>query len=257
MKKCPHCHEETFGSHQLFGLDYWGVDECPNCRQLVRNDGLRQFLVLPAILGLLAVGMLLFSIVPDVFQPFAFLIALILIALPVILLAKPVKVEQEVSLPAFSADPENDKVITVSGWNEVELRQILEGFIAENSSGWPPYKVDLHEEYKNRFRLSFPEDIHPSLFAFLVNYAMYPIEFETKQRRIIVAGRATLNEAFDGIPEEFLGQKAILYVPENDEEHDVVYLQTETGMNFANSLGENDWRQVDEARLPFELRGWQ
>src|SRR5688500_7960817 len=100
MKKCPHCHEDTFAASQLFNLDYFGVDECSECKQLVRNDGLRQFLILPAILGLFAVGILLFSIVPDVFQPFAFLLTLILIALPVILLAKPVKVEPEVSLPA-------------------------------------------------------------------------------------------------------------------------------------------------------------
>ncbi len=78
MKKCPYCHADTFGASQLFGLDYFGVDECRECKQLVRNDGFRQFLVFPAILlGAFPVGLLLFSIVPDVLQPFAFLVILI------------------------------------------------------------------------------------------------------------------------------------------------------------------------------------
>lgn len=247
MKKCPHCHEDTFGASQLFGLDYFGIDECSECKQSVRNDGFRQFLVLPSILGMLMVGMLLFSILPDVLQPFSFLLILILIALPVVLLAKPVKLQNDVTLPAFSPDPDNDKVISVSGWNEVELRQILDGFIAENSFGWPPYRIE-HKEYENGFRLTFPEDIHPSLFAILVNYALYPVEFGITSRKIIVKGRTTLSEAFDGIPEELLGQRAVLYIPEDDEEYDVVYLQTETGRNFANTLGENNWRPIANAR---------
>ncbi len=170
-----------------------------------------------------------------------------------ILLPKPVKAEQDVTLPPFTPDLGNDKVISVSGWNEVELRQILDGFIAENRSGWPPYKVELHKGNENCFRLTFPEDIHPSLFASLVNYALYSIEFGVANRKIIVAGKTTLDEAFDGIPEELFGQKAVLYVPENDEEYDVVYLHSEAGMNFANSSSENHWRRVDDARLPLEL----
>jgi hypothetical protein len=248
MKECPHCHEDTFGASQLFGLDYFGIEECIECKKSVRNDGFRQFLVLPSILGMILVGLLLFSIVPDVLQPFSFLLILILIALAVILLAKPVKVEHEVILPAFSPDRENDKVITVSGWNEVELRQILDGFIAENDSGWPPYRIELHKEHENCFRLTFPDDIHPSLFAILVNYAMYPLEFGITSRKIVVKGRTTLHEAFDGIPEELFGQRAVLYTPDDDEEYDAVYLQTETGLNFGNTLGENNWRPIAVAR---------
>lgn len=65
MKTCPHCHADTFGTTQLLTLDYFSAAECSECGQLVRNDGLRQFLVIPTMLGALAVGLVLFSVVPD------------------------------------------------------------------------------------------------------------------------------------------------------------------------------------------------
>ena len=154
----------------------------------------------------------------------------------------------------FDPDLENDKVIAVSGWNEDELRQILDGFVVENHSGFPPFRVELHKQYENYFRLTFPEDIHPSLFASLVNYLMYPIEFGTADRLQLATGQTTLTSAFEGIPKSFFGQKAVLYVAENDDEYDVVCLQTETGTNFANSLDGNNWRRVDDARMSAEVK---
>ena len=50
MKECPHCHEETFGFRELFLLEYFSPNECKACGKLVRNDGFRQFLAVPAIL---------------------------------------------------------------------------------------------------------------------------------------------------------------------------------------------------------------
>lgn len=245
MKTCPHCHADTFGSSQLLALDYFATDECRECKQLVRNDGLRQFLVIPAILGSLAVGLLLLTVVPDVLQPFAILLTFSLVALALTVLPKPVKYVAEVQLPSFSPDPDNDKIIAVSGWNETELGQILDDFITQYRSGWPPYRVEIVRQNANYLRLTFPEDIHPCLFAFLVNYARYPIGFELARRKITVVGQTTLDNSFDGIPEELFGQKAVLCTSENDEEYDIVYLQSETGLNFANSLGENNWREVD------------
>ncbi|MGH9930709.1 MAG: hypothetical protein ACREA9_15985 [Pyrinomonadaceae bacterium] len=63
-----------------------------------------------------------------------------------------------------------------------------------------------------------------------------------------------MNNAFSGIPARLFGEKALLYVPDNDEDYDVVYLQSETAVSFKNSPGENRWRQVDVARLPLEVK---
>jgi hypothetical protein len=159
--------------------------------------------------------LLVISASPEGLREFAWLLILILIALPIVLLPRPVKDEQaDVTLSPFTPNLRNDKVIMVSGWNDDELRKILDGFIAEGGSA---PRIELHKQYEDHFRLTFPEDIHPSLFASLVNYMMYPIEFGTSDHSLAVVGKMTLDSAFPGIPESLIGQKALLYVPENDQ----------------------------------------
>lgn len=254
MKRCPYCHADSFGARELVALDYYHINECKECKKPVRNDGLRQFLVFPAILAALPVDFLILAIAPEVLEPLAILLICLLLFVPAILLAKPVKAEYEVYWSPFDPDLQNDKVVVVSGWNEDELHQILDGFMAENPSGAPPYRVELDQQHETSFRLTFPGDIHPSLFASLVNYLVYPIELGTRDHQLTVAGQTTLDFTFEGIPKSLLGQKAVLYVPENDDDHDVVCLQTETGINFANSLNGNSWSQVHDARMPVDVK---
>ena len=81
--------------------------------------------------------------------------------------------------------------------------------------------------------LIFPEDIHPAEFVALINYLAYPIDLDAAGRAILVVGRTTLNSDFDGLPKSLTGKKAILYIPNNDDDHNVVYLQTESSMTLA------------------------
>jgi len=112
-KECPHCHEDSFGWRQLVSLDYFSPYDCKACGKLVRNDGFRQFLVIPTILVTLFVGIVLFASLPDSLEPFGLVLLLVLVALPVIILAKPVKLDSKSDLAPFTPDPDNDKVIVV------------------------------------------------------------------------------------------------------------------------------------------------
>ena len=254
MKECPHCHENSFGIRELLVLDYFSVNECEACGQLVRNDGFRQLLTLPAILMALFLGIVLFSLAPTPLQPFGLLLIIVLVLLPVVLLAKPVIAKYpKAEVTPFTPDLENDKMIMVKGWNEAELCEILDDF-EEDVSASPRYKIDIHKGHQDLHRLTFPEDIPPSEYASLINYLAYPINFGLTGRSIIVAGKTTLNSDFQGMPDSLVGKKGILYLPENDEDYDVVYLQTETGATLANSLGEGVWRNVSDARLPSEVK---
>jgi hypothetical protein len=255
MKECPHCHEDSFGVRELFSLDYFSPDECKACGKLVRNDGFRQFLTLPTILLALFLGFVIFSLIPSPLEPFGLLLVIILVALPIVLLAKPVRVDDlEAELTPFTPDIENDKFIMVSGWNEEELRQILDDFVEEDASAAHECRIDIDERHQNFHRLTFPEDIHPSEFAGLVNYLNYPMNFGLAERSIIVAGETSLNSDFQGIPPSLMGKKAILYVPENDQDHDVVYMQTEIGTTFAKSMSEQAWRNVSDSRLSGDVK---
>jgi hypothetical protein len=159
------------------------------------------------------------------------------------------------TIPSFTPNPENDKVIMVKGWDEVEIRKIIQDFIEQNKDvPYPAYTIEPRKQEEDLHRLTFPQDIHPQLFTYLINLLVYPFDLDFKSRSIIVVGKTTLNSEFEGADSSLLGQKAILYVPENDEDYDVVYMQTESGINLADSFGETQWRKVNEARLPSQVK---
>lgn len=156
----------------------------------------------------------------------------------------------------FDATPDNDKVLIVKGWSKEELRKIIEDF-AElyKEDQYPEYVIEIHNGDGALYRLNFPKDIHPILFTFLVNYVTYPFDLPLKGRTIVVAGRATVTSGYVGIPDSHLGQQALFYLPENDEDHDVVYMQMESGVSFANDFSKLIWREVKDPRLSPEVKG--
>jgi hypothetical protein len=190
----------------------------------------------------------LFPLVPE----WVFFFSLIaLIPLPVMLLAKPVPaLIPLIDRPPFTPDRDNDKAIIVNGWNEEELARALDDFNFNSL-----LKVDIDERFETFYRLAFPEDVSATDFAALVNYLNYPIDLASPEREITVAGKTTLNSSFAGLPAILWGIMAIVYVPENDEDYDVVYLQTATGDTFANQLNqESGWRRVSDPRLPDQVK---
>jgi hypothetical protein len=167
----------------------------------------------------------------------------VLIAAAITLLEKPVKVE---SASPFVPDPHNDKIICVSGWGEDELRTMVNNFIDE---GTLAARIDLEKLPDANFCLNFPDDIPAREFVSLINYLNYPVNVEPTAKPIAIGGKATLNSEFQGIPKSLVGKKAIFYTPENDEDHDVVYLKTEESA-FATSFSHDDrWEQVNDPRL--------
>jgi uncharacterized protein (DUF983 family) len=250
-KACPYCREYSFDEHALFDLSYFATNACQSCGKLVRNDGLRQLLIVPAVgAGLISGALILFA-VPAWLTPVAWVLIVTLAILPLILLPRPVKADHpEFDLTPFAPDANNDKVIIVRGWNENELLAILNGFAARDQPGAPECRIEIQPQEEDCYRLRFPLDIHPFLFTSLVDYLLYPSEIAIGNRLVAAAGKTTLDSAFEGIPETHYGQEALLYVPEDDRDHDVVYLQTKSGLIFAYYfIEEIGWRPVKSARL--------
>ena len=151
--------------------------------------------------------------------------------------------------------PQNDETILVKGWSESEIDTIVADFIAMyENDGYPPYTIEPQKHSEDLYRLTFPQDIHPLLFMFLVNYLAYPSELDLTNRSIIVGGKTTLSRDFTQIDPQLVGKKAILYVPENDQDANVVYMQTESGDTLANSFSDMNWTRVNDARLSNEVK---
>jgi hypothetical protein len=249
-KECPHCGVDDFRLWDLFNLtlNYSTPSECRNCAGLVRISGSSRFLTLLTTALLAVLGFVLLS--PFVPEWLVISLLIALIPLPTMLFAKPVKSEDpQTDSSPFTPDLENDKAILIRGWNEDELGKILDDFVETDLSAFAAFRIEIQKRLENSFALTFPEDIHPDEFVCLINYLAYPFDFDLAGRSIVVAGKTTLNSDFDGLPKSFEGKKALLYLPQNDDDYQVVYLQIEPGVTLAKSFNEGAWRKVKDARL--------
>jgi len=249
--ECPHCNEKSFGWRQLIVLGSFAPVKCANCEEEVLASGWGQLL---GVLATLAFGVATAPLWQSVSGEKSVLLiplAAIVFAIFRLLTTKLVKAHTRETDPSpFTPDPNNDKIILVQGWSETELRQILADFVDEDLTLFSSFGFEIEERSEDSFALTFPEDIHPNEFGLLVNYLAYPVGFDLKARTVVVAGRATLNSDFDGLPRSLAGSKAIFYLPDQDKDHDVVYLQTESGLTLARSCSEGTWFRVKEPRLP-------
>ena len=177
-------------------------------------------------------------------------ILLVTMPLPKLIFARPVKVESPLpDGPSFAPDLKNDKAILIQGWNEDELRKIIDDFVEQDLSAFAAFRIEIKKRFEDSFELTFPEDIHPGEFLALINYLAYPIDFDSAARPIVAAGKATLNSDFDGLAKSLEGKKALFYLPENDDDYMVVYMQTESGVTLARSFRDGLWRTVKDSRL--------
>jgi len=194
--------------------------------------------------------LLLWKFIPPETSVLLIPLAVIVLGVVLVLTAKPVKAElPQADISPFTPDLENDKAILIKGWNEDELGEILNDFVEQDLSAFVAFRIEIQKRFESSFALTFPQDIHPDEFVSLINYLGYPLGFDLTGRSIVVAGQTTLNSDFDGLPKSVEGEQASLYLPENNERNDLVYLQTESGVTLAKSCNEGVWRRVKEVRL--------
>jgi len=154
--------------------------------------------------------------------------------------------------PAFVGDPQNDKRVVVRGWRPEELRGMLADFAA--SYELPKSYVETGPGAVDRTKvLTFPRDIPPEVFLFLVNYLTYPFKHEPRDS-LAVVGTATLTSAFALPDPSLVGKQAFVYVPDADQEHDVVYVDVVGDAVYAVPFTNLRWQRVELPRRPPWLR---
>ncbi|MCE1187586.1 MAG: hypothetical protein LWX56_00465 [Ignavibacteria bacterium] len=184
---------------------------------------------------------------------FAFWGIIVIAALFNKLKAKPAA--EPIEPDSFHPSDTNDKLVKVKGWTYDELNKIINDFInLYKDSEYPQAKIEITELGTSFYKLLFPQDIHPMLFTFLINYLVYPFEMDLKRHSIVVVGQATLNADYTGINDTEFGQKATFYIPEHDSEHDVVFLNDEKGRVFENSFTDCRWKSGNSDRLSEEAK---
>ena len=149
----------------------------------------------------------------------------------------------------FVGDPNNDKRVTVRGWQPETLSTILRDF-AKMYDLPPTFAMTVAGTVAGTTALSFPNDLPSDTFLFLVNYLHYPIDQDLSAVSVAAVGSVTLTSAF-GVPEPSLvGKRALVYVPDRDEDHDVVYVEVVADSAYAVSFTNLRWQRTESPRPP-------
>ena len=101
-KKCPYCLEETFGWRELVTLDSFTPKQCRNCHKFVRNSGWRQLLAPLTFISIILAALPLLESIPSEKSVLLIPVAVIVLPLVLVLMAKPVKSAME-SPPILTA----------------------------------------------------------------------------------------------------------------------------------------------------------
>ena len=126
--------------------------------------------------------------------------------------------------PAFSyPERETDMRIVVQTSNELALREVLGEFgVSYGAQDFASRGVELRAT-DGRIVVRFPHGLRPDMFLFLVNFLHYPFNGAGFAGSYGVATVATALAGL-GFPEA-LGQ-VVVFVPDDDDEQDAVWLRT-------------------------------
>jgi len=144
----------------------------------------------------------------------------------------------------------SDKELFVRGWSDAEVRQIVGDFQQMYRDRLPSnFSTEVHAREGGVLRVTFPSDIKPEFFCWLINYFQYPRNFDFKSRTILVAGRATISSDFLTTDQSLIGKRIMFYIPTDDKDYDVVFAQVE-GQSYEYPFTSERWRGEQEPRLP-------
>jgi hypothetical protein len=145
----------------------------------------------------------------------------------------------------------NDKLLFVRGWTEPELQKIIADFNHMYSDRLPTdFSTAIDSGSGGVLQVSFPHDIEPRFFCWLINYVQYPKDFDLRSRSIVAAGSATIQTDFlPASGESQVGKRILLYIPAHDTEHDLVFGRVDA-QSYEYPFSSEQWRRVDDPRLP-------
>ncbi|MBX7459333.1 hypothetical protein K3152_13855 [Qipengyuania sp. 1NDH17] len=141
--------------------------------------------------------------------------------------------------------PGDQFALMVRGWSRAELADIFARFAAIYNVGEP----QIVETTARTYRLDWPDGLPEAQIWFAVNYVHYPFDFDLTGRTIIAAAKVMAGH-LSGIPGD---RSAILYIPENDTDHDRVHATDDSGDHYVGDFGDSQFRQTSEARKPREV----
>jgi len=157
------------------------------------------------------------------------------------------KPENETSRPSTNKKPSqlkpNDKLVIVKGVNYEDLKSALKGYCnMYNKEDFAalPRLVKLSDR---EFAITFPYDIEFELYCYFVNYIKYPMDIKYNPE---VTAWTTTKETGGWITEKSANKKVMLFIAEDDNEHDNVFLTTEDNIGYKLGFAVGEEKQFLE-----------
>lgn len=163
------------------------------------------------------------------------------------------KPENNPARPADNKKPSeakpNDKLMVVKGVDYDDLKKALIEFCNLYNNEKFQALLHLTKISDREFAITFPYDIDFEIYCYFVNYIYYPMDIKWKPT---VTAWTTTKQGDTWIEENAMNKKVMLFVPENDAEHDNVFMTTEdnTGYKLGFAMGENS-QPLDTPKINF------
>lgn len=146
--------------------------------------------------------------------------------------------------------PHNISVIA-KGWTKSELETILRDF--SSTYGLETGYFEVQAMPDGLFRVAFQHGSFEPNLLFLVNYLNYPNGFDLKAHHLAVAGIIRLDPAMSLPADAKVGQRAVIYMPQDDQDYDCAYIRIEGGSAYRVNFSDMQWTPVSDARMPAEI----
>lgn len=123
----------------------------------------------------------------------------------------------------------NNKLVIVDNISKAEIESILTSFCNMYNKESFEVQPRLYTVSERQFAITFPYDIEFDIYCYFVNYLHYPMGFD---KSFDVSAWETTGQARGWITEKSANKKVMLFIPEDDSEHDNVFLTTDDNIGY-------------------------
>lgn len=131
----------------------------------------------------------------------------------------------------------NDKLVLVKGATYQGLKEIIAAFCKMYNEGGVEASPRLAKMPDNHFIIIFPYDLSFNVYCYFINYLRYPID--SNERPDPVAWMSVTPR--DNLIADKVGKKKLmLFIPEDDTDHDCIWLTTDDNVSYKYNFNEDE-----------------
>jgi hypothetical protein len=136
---------------------------------------------------------------------------------------------------------QNAKLVIVDNVSKTEIDNILTGFCNMYNKESFQARPRLYKLSERQFAITFPFDIEFEIYCYFINYVSYPMGFD---KSFSVTAWETTKQTKGWITEKTANKKVMLFIPEDDKEHDNVFLTTEDNIGYKLGFAMGEEKQL-------------